>query len=178
VTRARPKTTLETDSFPEGRVRRGLLRILDESPLSALATIGPRGRAHINTAYFAYSPDFEFFFLSDPRSAHARNLRREPSAALAVFRSPQTWGGEDRGVQLFGTGSETRGRTALKAERTYADRFPAYRRWAEGSGITPAQAAQFRTYRFYRFLPRRFKILDEAEFRGTLFVEGTFRRGR
>ncbi len=176
MTRSRPRTTLETQAYPDARVRRSLLRLLDDSPLCALATIGPRRRAHINTAYFAYSPDFEFFFLSDPGSVHAQNLRRERTAALAVFRSPQTWGGDDRGVQLFGTCTEARGRTLAAAERAYAHRFPPYRRWAAGIGITPAQAAQFRTYRFFRFLPRRFKILDEAELRGTPFVEGAFRR--
>ena len=48
------------------------------------------------------------------------------SAAVAVFRSTQTWGGSDRGIQLFGRARELRGRAALDAERLYAKRFRAY----------------------------------------------------
>ncbi len=173
-----PKAILRTEACSAARATRSLQRILEENPLCAVATLGPRGRVHINTAYFAWSPDFEFYFLSDPRSVHARNLQSNRSAALAVFRSPQPWGGDDRGVQLFGTCSETRGSAANRAERAYARRFPSYAAWTAGRGSSPQQTAQLRSYRFYRFVPGRVKILDESEFGGAVFVEGTFRTRR
>ena len=40
-------------------------------------------------------------------------------------------------------------------------------------GLSPAerrQAALLRSYAFYRFLPKRIKILDEREFGGAMFV--------
>lgn len=169
---------IATDAFQTSRVRKSLVRILDESPLCALATIGAGGRPRINTAYFAYSADFDFFFLSASSSAHVRNLRRDRRAALAVFRSPQVWGGNDRGVQLFGTCKETRGTTTTRAHQIYASRFPAYVRWLSGAGASEEQSALLKSYRFYRFRPRRFKILDEREFGGAVFVEGAFRRRR
>lgn len=169
---------IETDAFPVTRVRRSLVRILDGSPLCALATIDARGRAYVNTAYFAYSSAFEFFFLSDSTSVHVRNLRRNRNAAMAVFRSPQVWGDNDRGVQLFGTCEEARGTTANRARQVYARRFPAYGHRLSRAGTSEQQSTLLRSYRFYRFRPQRFKILDEGEFGGAVFVEGTFRRRR
>ncbi len=46
-------------------VRKSVFDILEDSPLCSMATMGPRGQPHINTAYFAYSPGLELFFLSD-----------------------------------------------------------------------------------------------------------------
>src|SRR3990172_9503650 len=80
--------------FSPTRLRRSVDRILRTTVLCAMATV--RGaQAHINTAYFCYSPDLELFFLSDPRSTHARNVGANPSMAMAVFSSTQVWGKSD-----------------------------------------------------------------------------------
>src|SRR5207244_2946154 len=117
--------------------------------------------------------------LSDPDSRHCRNLERSPSLAMTVFRSVQEWGGQDRGLQLFGTGARTSGRAVADAERTYAARFAPYAKWMKGmSRAERRQAALLRSYAFYRFLPDRIKILDEAEFGGAIFVTALIVRGR
>ncbi len=67
-------------------VRKSVADILEDSPLCSMATIGPRGQAHINTAYFAYSPRLEVFFLSDPTSLHCRNVARNPAMAMTYAR--------------------------------------------------------------------------------------------
>ena len=175
---SRARDVLVTDGAPVERVRASLVRILEESPLCAMATMGPRGRPHVHTAYYAFSRDFTLVFLSDAQSVHASNLRMNPSAAVAVFRSPQEWGQDDRGVQLFGECSEARGAARARAARIYASRFPRYDLWVAGSGVAASQADQLRSYRFFRFMPRRFKILDESEFGGAVFIEGQFRRDR
>jgi len=74
--------------------------------------------------------------------------------------------------------SEARGRARARAYAVYARRFPAYARWLAGQELSEDQANLLKSYRFYRFLPGRFKILDEAEFGGAVFVSGTFRRTR
>src|SRR2546426_7745880 len=139
-------------------------RLLDASTLCAIATVSPGGRAHINTAYFAWGPGFEIVWLSAPDARHSRNVRANASAAVAVFRSTQTWGGSDRGVQLFGRARELRGRAALEAERLYAKRFPAY------EGDLPA-------FRFYRLLTQRMKLFDEHVLGGGTFVSVSVQRG-
>ena len=140
-------------------------RLLDESDLCAIATVSPGGRAHINTAYFAWSPEFATVWLSAPDAQHSRNVRATSSAAVAVFRSTQRWGGSDRGIQLFGRARELRGRASLEAERLYAKRFRAY------EGDLPA-------FRFYRLATRRMKLFDERVLGGGTFVTVSVQRGR
>src|SRR5215218_1004207 len=43
-------------------------QLLDASTLCAITTVTPSGRAHTNTAYFAWSRDFDIVWLSEPRS--------------------------------------------------------------------------------------------------------------
>jgi uncharacterized protein YhbP (UPF0306 family) len=140
-------------------------RLLDESKLCAVATVTPDGRAHVNTAYFAWSPEFEIVWLSAPDARHSRNVRANGSAAVAVFRSTHRWGGSDRGIQLFGRARELRGRASLEAERVYAKRFRAY------EGDLPA-------FRFYRLATRRMKLFDERALGGGTFVTLRVQRGR
>jgi len=132
-------------------------RLLDQSKLCAIATVSPGARAHVNTAYFAWGPAFEIVWLSAPEAQHSRNIRANPSAAVAVYRSTQTWGGSDHGIQLFGTARELRGRAARMAEQLYAARFRAYK-------------ADLDAYRFYRLRPSRIKLFDEHALGGATWV--------
>jgi uncharacterized protein YhbP (UPF0306 family) len=131
-------------------------RLLDESALFALATLTQDGAAHINTAYFAWSPTLELVWLSHPDARHSRNIRANPSAAAAVYDSTQSWGKPDRGLQLFGSASELQ--DADDAGAFYARRFPGYRR------------DDVEAYRFYAFRPQRIKLFDERELGSGRFV--------
>ena len=132
-------------------------RLLDASTLCAIATVSSGGRAHINTAYFAWGSAFEIVWLSAPEARHSRNVRANPSTAVAVFRSTQSWGGSDRGIQLFGRARELRGRGALEAETLYAARFRAY-------------DGDLTAYRLYRLRTTRMKLFDERVLGGGTFV--------
>jgi len=112
--------------FSHERIRRSIARILWENVLCSMSTVTRGNRPHINTVYFCYTSDLELYFLSDPSSRHCRNLERDPSLAMTIFRSAQEWGGQDRGLQLFGTCRRTRGRGASEAEQHYAARFSPY----------------------------------------------------
>lgn len=163
----------------ERRIRTSVMRILAGTKLCSIATVTKRNQAHINTAFFAYSPSLELYFLSDPSSLHCRNLLANPSMAMAVFNTEQSWDKPGRGIQLFGAGHRSQGRQADRAETTYAARFPAFGRWLKGT--TPAerrQAARLRSYALFRFMPSRVKILDEAEFGGAVFIIAAVRRDR
>jgi hypothetical protein len=134
--------------------------LLDASTLCAISTVGPRGRAYINTAYFAWTPDLRIIWLSDPGAQHSRNLRANASAAIAVYDSGQTWGKPDRGIQLFGD-ARTGG---PNAEETYTARFRAYE---------PRES-----YRFYEFMPSRVKLFDERVLGAGTFVTARVRDGK
>src|SRR5947208_14063034 len=96
--------------FTGKRIQRSVFRILRGSALCSMSTIAPGNRAHINTAYVCYSPDLNFYFLSDPDSLHCKNVERNPSMAMMIMNSSTTRGGSDRGIRLFETGHRDRGR--------------------------------------------------------------------
>ena len=171
--------TLRTDKtpVPEGRIRRSVFRVLTANNLCSIATLSRGNQAHINTAFFAYSPLLELYFLSDPESLHCRNLAANPAMAMTIFDSRQRWEDPGKGIQLFGTAHQARGPRSRRAEAVYGARFPAFARWLQGKSQTERrQAARLRSYVFFGFLPKRVKILDEAEFGGARFVIAAVRR--
>ncbi len=140
------------------RISAAARRLLEASPLCAIATVAPAGQAHVNTAYFAWSPELDLVWLSEPSATHSRNVRANGSAAIAVYESGQTWGRGDRGIQVFGTASELERGAAASAEVLYAARFPEY------------SGAELAAYRFYLLRPERVKLFDEHEFGAGVFV--------
>ena len=155
------------------RVRKSLLRTLTANELCSIATVTGSGQAHICHLYFCWSSDLEVYFLSDPRSLHSRNLLTNRSMAISVYSSDQPWDRPGHGLQLWGRCGETKGAQAAKAEREYAKRFTGYADYrAHASRETENE---FR-YRFYRFIPRRIKILDERTFGAGAFVTAAIRR--
>ncbi|NNN17372.1 MAG: hypothetical protein HKL79_03290 [Thermoplasmata archaeon] len=170
---------LESRAFAESAVRASLAHILAETSIASISTVTPGHRAHINTAFVAYTPDLEFYYISDPAAAHAQNLLRNPSMALTIFRSTQRWGGDDRGAQLFGTGRRVAGAATKTARRVYARRFPRYAQYLRGR--TPQDrllADGLRTLAFFRFTPDRVQVLDEGRFGAATFANATVRRTR
>jgi uncharacterized protein YhbP (UPF0306 family) len=137
-------------------------QLLDASTLCAVATVTPNGSAHVNTAYFAWSPELDIVWLSEPRARHSRHLGSNESVAIAVYDSSQTWGSPDRGIQLFGSAREAGRGNAEKAERLYGKRFPQF-----------AAEADLGAYRLYVFRPRRIKLFDER-----VLGAGTFATAR
>lgn len=134
--------------------------MLEASTLCAISTVGLRGRAHINTAYFAWAPDLRIVWLSEPGARHSRNLRANGSAAVAVYDSGQTWDKPDRGIQLFGDARAG----GPDAEEIYAGRLSAYE---------PRES-----YRFYELVPKSVKLFDERALGSGTFVTARVRDGK
>jgi uncharacterized protein YhbP (UPF0306 family) len=138
---------------------------MDASPLYALATVAPHGRAYISHMYFAWTDSFDVWWISDPDSRHSRNLGTNRSAAVTIYDSRQTWGRPDRGVHLFGAAAEVAGPGAREAEHAYAKRFSSY------GGLDDS-------LRMYRFRPRRLQLFDERSLApGTLVTARVSRDG-
>jgi uncharacterized protein YhbP (UPF0306 family) len=152
-------------TVPAERIATIARQLLESSTLCAIATVSARNRAHVNTAYFAWTGTFDVVWLSDPSAGHSRNLGANPTAAVAVYDSSQQWGKPDRGLQLFGSAREVAGRVAREAERIYSERFRAYAGTDVGA------------YRFYRFRPTRMKLFDERSLGAGVFVTASVQRG-
>ncbi|HEV3469876.1 MAG TPA: pyridoxamine 5'-phosphate oxidase family protein [Pyrinomonadaceae bacterium] len=142
------------------RLYNSVVRILASNMLCSMATYGEKGRVHINTAFFCFSDDLDFYFLSNPASVHCQNISRSPQAAVAIFDSRQLWGTPHRGLQLFGNSALAGGEGENEAHELYSIRFPAYAQFAE----------RLSHLRFYSFTPTSVKILDEEEFGEEVFV--------
>jgi hypothetical protein len=140
-------------------------RLLDASTLCAIATVSPGKRAHVNTAYFAWTPSLGVVWLSDPAARHSRNLQAGSTAAIAVYDSAQSWGEPDRGLQLFGSAREVGPSARSEAERDYVRRFPHF------AAADPSEMS------FYRFRPSRLKLFDERALGAGVFVSATVGRG-
>lgn len=154
-TETRPAAQTEID-----RLARCVVQVLSDSPLCSCATLTADGVPHINTAYFAYSPDLDLCFLSHPGSQHCRNLLTNRSLAVAVYASHQKWTEPGRGLQLFGRCTQAAGEGAERAWQTYAGRFPAVHAWRDGLRAGSKESE----YCFFCFEPDVVKLLDEAEF--------------
>lgn len=161
-----------TKGVTEARVRRTVFRILEDNMLCSISTVTGGGRAHISTAYFCFSTGLELYFLSHPSSLHCHNLSANSSVGMAVFSASQRWVDPGRGLQLFGTCSRARGAHARRAEALYGKRFAAYARWK--ATLTSSDSA--REYRFYRFVTKRLKVLDERDLGDAVFVYAAVKR--
>lgn len=157
---------LARDPPDAGRVQGAVAGILDDIALCAWSTVVAGGTAHVNIGYFAYSDELHLYLLSHPGSVHCRNVAHDPTMAVAVFSSSQNWTDPGRGVQLFGRCGQVAESEADDAERIYGRRFQAYAAWKAIQ--KPGDAGL--EYRFYRFVPDRLKILDEARFGDAVFV--------
>jgi hypothetical protein len=131
-------------------------QLLDASPLCAIASTSPDGRPHINTAYFAWSRSLEIIWLSDPDAWHSRNVRAGADVAIAVHDSRQTWGGSDRGIQLFGPAEELD--EVGRAAALYARRFDGFIQ------------AELGGYHFYQCTTRTVKLFAEGDLGAGTFV--------
>jgi uncharacterized protein YhbP (UPF0306 family) len=157
---------IRTSRITNRQIQRSVYQLLADNMLCSMASITTEGSAHINTAYFSYTPDLNVYFLSHPHALHCQNLLSNPSMALAIFSSNQTWGSPDRGLQLFGRCKQVTGQEASKADGLYGKRFAKYAVWK--ANLTSDSSG--RDYRLYKFITSRLKVFDEKELGTGLFV--------
>jgi uncharacterized protein YhbP (UPF0306 family) len=158
--------TIRMSNITNRQVQRSVYQLLTENVLCSMASITAEGRAHINTAYFSSTPDLKVYFFSHPNALHCQNILSNPSMAMAIFSSNQTWGSPDRGLQLFGVCKKVIGREVSKAENLYGKRFAKYAAWK--ANLPSDSLGQ--AYRFYRFSTSELKVFDEKEFGAGIFV--------
>ncbi len=151
---------MERRDLKDPGVQHAVTEILKSNVLCSIATVGAGSRAHINTAYFAYSGDLEIIFYSYEDSDHSENLKENDSMAIAIFSSDQEWGLQDRGLQLFGTCRRAVGDEHELAERIYSGRFHEFIPWKRSVEKEPATSSLLP----YIFRAESMKVFDEKEF--------------
>lgn len=116
-----------------------------------LATVDEEGRPHAANVNFAADDALRLYFISDPESAHARQIARQPLVAGTAYL-PFVSAAEIRGVQLHGRCEVLATSDFDSAWRLFVERFP----------YAADMEQRARTERFYRITPCWFRIIDNT----------------
>lgn len=155
------------DSISDGELNASLSDLLMANEVGALAST-KGDQAHINTAYFVYSSAMQLYFLSQPTDVHTGNIAANPSVAVAIWSTPEKWGENLQGIQIFGRCEELRlGSEMISAMALFVKRFPAFKSIMKRPG-------EFRdgvSSRMFVVRPNRARLLDEPRFGRRNYVE-------
>lgn len=117
----------------------------------ALSTSGEAGSPRVAPLFYLPGDNLELHWFSSPRAEHSRNLKRDPSAAVAVYCQAGRW--EDiRGCQMLGAVAVITGLRRRAIAEVYVERFRLG---------TLFQAAMVRS-RLYAFRPRWLRYIDNS----------------
>ena len=165
-----PKTfALQNGHDESGLVQKAVLNLFNDVALGSLATVNLDLSPHINTCYVANDKNWNIYFLSSPKSSHAKNLVRNAACALTLFDSEQKFGTELRGLQLFGTAKQLSLAESVHAFSIYSKRFPDLLRW------TSDVQSMFKHLedRFFEFAVTSGKMLNEPNFGKEVYIDFT-----
>ena len=167
-----PSTPLQFNhpEYDDEKIYQSIDGILQKNVLFSVATVTEENnvaKAWVNTAYYAYSPAFEFYFVTPPTAQHSKNLEINPSAALSIFDSQQGFEGK-QGLQVFGSGEKAEGDDLDNAYHHYAARFE----WLRERISDPTHFEESgMESRLYVVKPHTIKIFDEVTFGPETWVE-------
>lgn len=107
-------------------------------------------------ALFYVSDGFRCYFLSDPRTRHARAITADPRIAATIQDQPEDWTAI-QGIQIVGEARRLTGRARSAALARYVARF-------RGAATDPRLVGAFRRAATYEVVPRRVFFIDNRRF--------------
>jgi len=97
--------------------------LLQSQSTLALSTRAADGSPRLAPLFYLPVENLRLYWFSSAASEHARNLKRDPAAAIAVYRPTDNWK-QIRGVQMRGHATAVTDRTRREAiAKAYIDRF-------------------------------------------------------
>ena len=128
-----------------------------------LATLNADGTPHACDLFYAHADDLTFYFLSDPKTAHIRNLEREPRVSAALHGASRGWQ-EIRGVQVGGTAR----RVAQLGERArgyslYIAKFAFVSQWLPTVGALGQLHKSLGVVELYQIAPHWVRWIDNTQ---------------
>lgn len=88
-----------------------------------LATVTAEGHPQAASLFFAEAHDLSLIFISEPKSRHSQNIRRNNRVAVTIYADGQQWQ-NIRGLQMEGTCTPLAGQSARTARNVYLQKFP------------------------------------------------------
>lgn len=163
------KKEFKHPKYDSKKLKKSILEILKATPLWSMATVNSDSTSHINTAYFCFDDDFNFYFLTPPKAKHSKNLENNSSVAITIFNTNQPWGAKPlRGIQIWGKAENTKTITTGIAKETYCKRFKDAAGWLDN--IKKEKMKDVHS-RFYKVIPTKMKLFDEKNFGEETFID-------
>ena len=146
--------------------RAAIQQLLESQSTLTLATHSD-GQVWAAAVFFASDSKLNFYFVSDHRTRHARDMAATGRAAAAIHPDCATWG-EVRGVQLEGRVEVLDGAARLGGLGHYLKKFPDVRMLFEKPRDPNEEtiAARLKAANLYRLRPDRIRIIDNSRWFG------------
>lgn len=117
-----------------------------------LATVGKDGRAQAASLFYVADSAARLYWFSSASSAHSRNVKARPDAAVSIYRPTEQWR-EIQGVQMRGRVEVVRDRAQREAlTAVYVERFQ----------LGTVFAAAIASSRLYVFRPNWARWIDNT----------------
>lgn len=121
----------------------------------AIATYGDY--PWIATVYYSIDETLNLYFLSDPKTIHCSQIKKNPNVAIAIADSPQNPAQNKKGIQLYGFAEEISGMHKIKHALSL---------WKKTLGVTSdaytyeGMMKQAITGRMYKVTPKKIKYMN------------------
>jgi len=162
------EVSTELEGVTSSQLSDSVWRILKSNNLCTIATVTPEKQPYMNTAFFVPLGEHEVAIWTSPKTKHSTNASADPSAAITIFDSTQTFGKPLAGLQATGTLTAAGVATTIKAFAQYTKRYASFSTFA--SSVDEMNRA-FES-RFYIFKIQWVKVLDELAFGSEGYVTG------
>jgi len=146
--------------------RAAVARLLDEHNTLTLAT-GADGAVWAATVFYARDRDLNLYFVSDPRTRHARDLTEQARAVAAINADCARWS-DVRGLQIEGTVDVLEGASRVRGIGIYLARFADVKALFDmpRSKDEETIAARLRAANLYCLRPRWIRLIDNSRWFG------------
>jgi uncharacterized protein YhbP (UPF0306 family) len=111
----------------------------------------------IASVYYTFDKDLNFYFLSSPKTLHAKQILKNQKVAAAIVDTDQDINAQKRGLQLFGIAQQISGLAKVKH---------ALDLWKLNLGVIDSKL----TYKvvkgsMFKITPKRIKLFDQELFK-------------
>lgn len=132
-----------------------VLEFLKKHKLMAVATYGKF--PWIASVYYTFDNNLNLYFLSNPRTLHAKQILENKHVAVSIADSHQGINASKRGLQLSGVATQISGINKVAH---------ALKLWKSNLGIVnPSLTTKAVTGQMFKITPKRVKLFDQDLFK-------------
>ncbi len=153
--------------YSDELINKSLNEILETNTLLSMATLKSNEEPWINTAFYAYNENLDFYFMTQSITQHGTNLQTNSSIAVSIFDSHQQPTDKKRGLQLFGTWELATGEALEEETKYYSNRFPGLTKYIKDVKDWETTTLKSRIYVIHTQI---IKIFDEVLFGPEVWV--------